>query len=104
MDVKSYCDTISNQLIGWKASIYDIIRAAQRLSDKDRKTVQPMIDSLNRVMDDLNRNLNELKSQCPADWSPQRQDIEGKMGRLKSNFEQISDELQSLLPDSTAWV
>ena len=26
MDVKSYCDMLENQLVAWKAKIYDVIR------------------------------------------------------------------------------
>lgn len=104
MDVRSYCDTIGNQLTGWKASIYDIIRNAEKLNEQDKKTVQPTISALHRIIDNLNSSLAELKAQCPADWSPQKQDIDSSMKELRENFEKLSDKLQTLLPDSTAWV
>ncbi len=104
MDVRSYCDTIGNQLTGWKASIYDVLRHAEKLNEQDKKSVQPTINVLNRIVDDLNNSLTELQAQCPADWSPRKQDIDSKLGELRKNFEQLSEKLGSLLPDSTAWV
>lgn len=104
MDVSSYCEMISNQLTGWKASIYDIILAAEKLGQEDKRVVQPMIRSLNRIVEELNRNIADLKAQCPSEWSPRKQEIDSGMVDLKQNFEQLSERLQSLLPESTAWV
>lgn len=104
MDVKSYCDTINNQLIAWKASIYDAIRAVEKLEGSDRQAVQPYIDSLNRIVSEVNANLQQLRDQCPADWSPQKQDIDSRLNEMRSNFEKLSEKLDSLLADTTAWV
>ena len=104
MDAKSYCDTINNQLTGWKATIYDAILATQKLKDTDKDKVQPLLDSLNSITIELNKSLEQLRTECPADWSPQKKNIEGKMDELKSAFEQLSKKMDDVMPDTTAWV
>ncbi|MGM0452996.1 MAG: hypothetical protein ACQERN_07515 [Thermodesulfobacteriota bacterium] len=104
MDVKSYCDTMNNQLMAWKASIYDAIRAVEKLNAADKQSVQPHIDSLNKIVSEVNANLQQLRDQCPADWSPQKQDIDTKLNEMRSNFESLSEKLDSMLADTTAWV
>ena len=33
MDVQSYCDMLGNQLVAWKAKIYDVIRVVDALPE-----------------------------------------------------------------------
>ncbi|MBS3757993.1 MAG: hypothetical protein KGY61_04970 [Desulfobacterales bacterium] len=104
MDAKSYCDTINHQLTGWKAAIYDSLLATRKLEGEDKKKVQPVIESLNKIVAELNQSLEQLRSECPADWSPQKKTIENKFEELKTTFEQLSDKMDSIMPDTTAWV
>ncbi len=104
MDAKSYCDTINHQLTGWKAAIYDALLATRKLEGTDKEKVQPAIDSLNGIVAELNQSLDQLRSECPADWSPQKKTIENKLEELKSTFEQFSEKMDKIMPDSTAWV
>ncbi len=104
MDAKSYCDTINHQLTGWKAAIYDALLATRKLEGEDKKKVQPVIESLNKIVTELNQSLEQLRSECPADWSPQKKTIENKLEELKTTFEQLSDKMDSIMPDTTAWV
>ncbi|HMA67855.1 MAG TPA: hypothetical protein VKO20_08540 [Desulfosalsimonadaceae bacterium] len=104
MDAKSYCDTVNNQLTGWKATIYDAILATQKLQETDKDKVQPVLDSLNGIVSELNKSLEQLRTECPADWSPQKQTIENKLGELKTAFEQLSEKMDAVMPDTTAWV
>ncbi len=103
MDAKAYCDTINNQLTGWKATIYDTILATRNLEGSSKEKIDPILENLNRIVADLNRQLAQLRNECPSDWSPQKETIDSKLEELKSAFEQLSEKMD-LLPDSTAWV
>lgn len=103
MDAKSYCDTINNQLTGWKATIYDTILATRRLEDKNKEKIEPILENLNGIVDDLNKHIEQLRNECPADWSPHKNTIDSKLEELKAAFEQLSGKMD-VLPDSTAWV
>jgi hypothetical protein len=104
MDAKSYCDTVNYQLTGWKAAIYDAILSIQKLDAADQKKMQPLVDSLNGIVAELNRSLEHLRTECPADWSPQKKSIESRMEELKTAFEQLSSRMDDVMPDTTAWV
>ncbi len=103
MDAKSYCDTINNQLTGWKASIYDTILATRKLEGTDKEKIEPILENLNAIVADLNKQLEQLRNECPSDWSPQKQTIDTKLKELKAAFGQLSEKMD-ILPDSTAWV
>jgi len=104
MDAKSYCETMNHQLTGWKASIYDALLATRQLEAGEQEKLQPMIDNLNSIVAELNRNLEQLRTECPSDWSPQKKTIENKLEELKTTFEQLSGKMDTIMPDTTAWV
>ena len=105
MDVNSYCDSLERQLGGWKATIYDVIRAVDKLSDADKEGIYPGIRGLHAVVDQINAELENLRAACPADWSPNRRSIEEKMTELQQTLKKLSEKVQGpLIPDSLSWV
>jgi hypothetical protein len=63
-----------------------------------------MLESLNGIVAELNKSLEQLRTECPADWSPQKKNIDNKLGELKTAFEQFSKKMDEVMPDTTAWV
>ena len=105
MDVSAYCDTLEKQLSGWKAQIYDVIRIVDNLADENKKTVYPTIRGLHSIVDEIDSEVEQLRTACPADWSPNRKNIDTKMAELQQTLKTLSEDVGGpLIPDSLAWV
>ncbi|UCF93660.1 MAG: hypothetical protein JSW39_05740 [Desulfobacterales bacterium] len=105
MDVKSYCDTLDGQLTGWKSKIYDVMRIVERLPPNQKESVFPSIRSLHAIVEEINTELEQLRTACPADWSPNRQTIDDKLSALRNTLKMLSEKVDGpLVPDSLAWV
>jgi hypothetical protein len=105
MDVNSYCDSLDKQLGGWKATIYDVIRIVDKLPARDKESIYPSLRGLHAVVDQINTELENLRTACPADWSPNRKNIEEKMTELQLTLKKLSEKINGpLIPDSLAWV
>lgn len=105
MDSMSYCSKLESQLTEWKAKIYSVIRIVDKLPVGEKEPVYPSIRSLNTIMDEIDNELEQLKSACPADWFPKRQTIETGMSELKSTLKTLSEKVGGpLIPDSLSWV
>jgi hypothetical protein len=105
MDVISYCNKLEKQLTEWKAKIYSVIHVVDKLPVREKEPVYPSIRSLHTIMDEIDNELEQLKSACPADWSPKRQTIEAKMSELQSTLKKLSEKVGGpLIPDSLSWV
>ncbi|MDJ0829015.1 MAG: hypothetical protein QNI92_04125 [Desulfobacterales bacterium] len=89
MDVKSFCDTMEVELIGWKAKVYDVIRRTNQLPDSEQDKVMPMIKDLYAVVDDLNDRIDQLESECPAEWDSQKSEIENRMSRMQDRWKTV---------------
>ena len=47
----------------------------------------------------------QLRTACPADWSPNRQNLDTKMAELQQTLKNLSEDVGGpLIPDSLAWV
>jgi Asp-tRNA(Asn)/Glu-tRNA(Gln) amidotransferase A subunit family amidase len=105
MDVQSYCDMLANQLVAWKAKIYDVIRVVDTISDSDKEKYYPTIRSLHDMVSEIDTQLEHLKTACPADWSPNRETIDSKMNELRQTLKHLSEQVGGpLIPDSLSWV
>jgi hypothetical protein len=105
MDVTSYCDTLEKQLVEWKATIYDVIQMVEKLPAHEKEAAFPSVRSLNTMVEEINRELEQLKTACPADWSPNRNTIDEKMSELRVTLKNLSERVGGpLIPDSLSWV
>mgnify|MGYP001046613430 FL=1 len=105
MDATAYCDTLEEHLTGWKAKLYDVIRIVDRLPEKEKETVFPSIRGLHAVVDQIDDEVVQLRTACPADWSPNRQSLDTKIAELQQSLKRLSEDVGGpLIPDTLAWV
>lgn len=102
MNVKSYCDTMGNQLINWKAGIYDVIRKMEKLPASDKSALTGSLEKLNTLFDEVDAGLARLAAECPMDWSLERESIDDKLEKMKGALAGLSEKVG--LPDSLAWL
>ena len=89
MDVKSYCNSVGIELIGWKAKLYDVIRKSDSLSNSDKQKVGPMLEELHAIVDDLNDRLEYLDKECPQDWSSDEVAIDDKITDMRGKWKEV---------------
>jgi hypothetical protein len=89
MDVKSYCDTVGVELTGWKAKLYDVIRRSENMAGSDKENVDPMVAELKDMVDDLEERIASLARECPAEWSDERSEIDGKMSSVNQKWKEV---------------
>lgn len=89
MDAKGYCESVGSELTGLKAKLYDAVRKADQVAGAQREKVQPLIDQLHGVMDDLDSRLARLARECPAEFSSDQKAIEGCMSRAREGWKEV---------------
>jgi len=89
MDVKSFCDSAANDLIGWKAKLYDVIRKTETLGNVDKSKVEPLLKELNGLMDDVDKHIKLLADECPIDWESQKSEIQEKLSHMDTKFKAL---------------
>ena len=87
MDAIDFCKGIEMELTAWKAKVYDAIRKVETLSSGDREKVLPNIQDINMIVTELEEKIESLKNECPADWSPQKKEIDDAHVDMRSKYE-----------------
>jgi len=100
-NVMDYCNNAYNRLVGLKAGLYDIMVEADRIEDDVHGDAAKKMAGL---VASIENGIEELKDQCPVDWSPNRQDLEEKMARLSDTLNQMAEKVGVRVPDTTAWI
>lgn len=89
MDLKTYCSTVSIELTGWKAKLYDVVRKLDKVPTGDKEKVVPLVNHLHIVMEELGDRIDRLEHECPTEWQPEQTAIETKFGELRSKLDDV---------------
>ena len=100
MDALDFCKGIEMELTAWKAKIYDAIRKVETLSSGDREKVLPNIQDINMIVTELEDKIGSLKTDCPADWSPQKKEIDDSHIDMRSKYEETMELIGKAAPVS----
>jgi hypothetical protein len=87
MDVLSYCSSLQQDLTVWKAKIYDIIRAMDKMASGEKKKVASSVVDLQNVVDNIDSRIKKLEKECPADWGPEKIELEKRFKELQAKCE-----------------
>ena len=75
-DVKAYCDSSYKRLVGLKAGLYDIMTKTEAIQDSNHNEAVKQLKGLVEV---IQEGIDELRNECPSDWSPNKKDLDHKM-------------------------
>jgi hypothetical protein len=106
MDATSYCDVLARRLSGWKALLNGITQGSEQ-APGSKSERGPLLSAaeLHSVINEIDAQLEELETACPAEWSAGRRAGEGGIHDLKVTLRKLSEEAHGrLIPDSLSWV
>jgi hypothetical protein len=86
MDIRNYCDSMYAELTGMKARIYDILRVIEQMPREEQAKIRRQTDELAIMVGDLSRRIDRLMTECPADWSKAKMEIEELKGQLREKI------------------
>jgi hypothetical protein len=89
VDVKSFCESAGNDLIGWKAKLYDVIRKTETLGNVDKGRVELLLEELNGLVDDVDKHIKLLADECPLDWESQKSEIQEKLSHVDKKLKAL---------------
>lgn len=100
MNVKDYCSSMEVELVGWKAKIFDAMRKADKLGTAEKGKVFENINDLKIILADMEEKINELKTECPLEWSPHKKKMEEGSIDMRSKYEQTMEYIGKASPVS----
>ena len=87
MDAKDYCRSIEVELYGWKAKMYDMVRKVDKLRGSEKEKVAAQVEELHGHIAQMERIIDQLQTECPVDFSPQKEQLEKTGEGMKKKYE-----------------
>lgn len=100
MDVKDFCSAMESEMTSWKAKMYDAMRKIDRLGTAEKEKMLMNIQDLNMLMDDMASRVEQLRTECPSDWSPIKKDMEKGSMDMRGKYEETMDFIGKASPVS----
>jgi hypothetical protein len=93
MEVKDYCRNLEMELTGWKSKLYDVLRKMDKLPTGKKEKMYEDVNALHILMSELEDRIDQLRSACPTEWSPERKEIAVKLGDLEKRYKDAASVL-----------
>ena len=100
MDVKDFCSAIESEMTSWKAKLYDAMRKVDKLGTAEKEKMLMNIQDLNMLVDDMANRVEQLRTECPSDWSPVKKEIEQGSVDMRSKYDETMEAIGKASPVS----
>lgn len=100
MDVKDFCSAMESEMTSWKAKMYDVMRKIDSLGTAEKEKMLMNIQDLNIYLDDMSRRVEQLRTECPSDWSPIKKKMEQGTIDMRGKYEETMEEIGKASPVS----
>ena len=100
MDVLDYCKGMETEMTAWKAKLYDVMRKVDSLGSAEKEKVLPNIEDLHMLLNEMEDRVDKLKTECPSDWSPMKQEIDEGTVDMRGKYEETMEEIGKASPVS----
>ena len=100
MDVLDYCKGMESEMTAWKAKLYDVMRKVDKLGSAEKENILPNITDLHMLLEEMEDRVENLKTECPSDWSPVKTEIEDGYVDMRGKYEETMDYVGKASPVS----
>jgi predicted nuclease with TOPRIM domain len=100
MDVKDYCKSMETEMTVWKAKLYDVMRKVDGLGSAEKEGILANVEDLHMSLEEMTDRVEKLKTECPSDWSPMKNEIEGGSVDMRSKYEETMEYIGKASPVS----
>ena len=89
MNVKDYCKNVDIELNAWKAKLYNIMRQMDDMPTSDKQRMYEKVNGLHIIMTELDDRIDQLRTTCPTEWTPEKSEIKGKIVELERVYDEV---------------
>ncbi len=88
MNAKDYCRSLETELNAWKAKMYDMVRKVNNLQSAEQDKITSNVKALHSQIEDMERIIDELRTECPIDFSPQKKEVDETSEEMRTRYDE----------------
>ncbi len=94
MDVKDYCKAMLAEVTAWKTKLEAMKKVADTYGSAEKQRVLPLIGQLEQEIATAQARVDQLKNECPSDWSPIKNQLDELFGTIGSSVNRAWKDLE----------
>ena len=88
MDIKDYCEITKAEIGTLKGRAHEILLyKLEKISSDDRKKFERICNEIETTIKEIDERIDQLQRECPPEWNLQRNELDGKLTKLKEILE-----------------
>jgi hypothetical protein len=87
MELKTYCANMKSELNAWKAKAYHLMRWVYGKASEPDETMAGSVAQLGDMIDELERKIDRLETECPANWEGEKVEVERMVAGMNEIWE-----------------
>ena len=87
MEVKDYCKAMLAEVTAWKEKLEAMKKAADNYGAAEKEKIVPFIGQIEQEIAAAQARLDQLKNECPADWSPMKDELDDLFGTVGTSVD-----------------
>ena len=99
MELKTYCANMRGEVASWKAKVYDLMRTVYRSASEPDEAIASSMGELGDMIDELERKIERLDTECPANWDKEKADLERIISGMNEIWEDAWRRASEKSPD-----
>ncbi|MBF0259300.1 MAG: hypothetical protein HQK62_10760 [Desulfamplus sp.] len=82
MEVKDYCKAMLAEVTAWQVKLEMMKKTADSYTSAQKERVLPLIGQLEQEVTSAQMRVDQLKNECPSDWSPIKNELDDLFGTV----------------------
>ncbi len=99
MELKTYCANMRGEVVLWKAKADDLMRTVYRKTSQPDEAIASAMGRLRGMIEDLERKIDRLDTECPGSWDKEKADIEKNISGMNEIWENAWRHASEKSPD-----
>jgi hypothetical protein len=90
MDIENFCTYMKDEMTGWKAKSYDLMRKMEKMSPGPDENRAASIAEMGAIIDRVEQILEKLEKECPVNWDAEKAELDHMICDIKERWSEAS--------------
>jgi hypothetical protein len=91
---------METEMAAWKAKLDGVMQKIDKLGTAEKEKVLPNIQDINMLLEEMGNRVEKLKTECPSDWSPMKEEIDEGSVNMRAKYEETMEYIGKSSPVS----
>jgi hypothetical protein len=90
MDIETFCTYMRDEMTGWKAKTYDLMRKVEKMPPDSEGNRAVSIDEMGVIIHKIEQTIGKLEKECPVNWEYEKTELDRMICDIREKWSEAS--------------